>query len=215
LFKNILKLCLLTHCSPHNYFTNYNEFILLAIKGGVTSIQLRDKTSSYESLRTKALKLQTLLKPLNIPLIINDNVQLAKEIDADGVHLGQKDSSPEDARAILGENKIIGWSIETMEQLQIANQSNAINYIAASAVFSSHNKKNCNTIWGLDGLKAVSQNSLHPVVAIGGINIDNVEKVITQGAAGIAVISALHDHPDPEFTAKQLSLKINAGLSYV
>lgn len=155
------------------------------------------------------------LRPLTIPLILNDHVDLAKEVDADGIHLGQSDCSPIEARQILGPNKLIGWSVETFEQLEQANECSCIDYIAASAVFLSQTKTNCKTIWGLEGLKKIAQHSIHPVIAIGGINVGNVRSVMKAGAAGVAVISAIYDHPQPEQAAQSLIQEINKGISYV
>ena len=166
-----------------------------AIAGGVTAIQLRDKHHSRNAVRDSALRLKSLLNPLNIPLIINDDVTLAQEVQADGVHLGQNDLSPEDARAILGDDKIIGLSVETVEQLHKANQLTCIDYIAASAVFPSTTKHDCVTYWGLAGLKTMAELSTHPVIAIGGINLENITAVIQHGAVGVAVSSVLDHHP--------------------
>ena len=191
------------------------QFILQAIKGGVTLVQLRNKTDTPRIIRTLAIELLSHLRPLNIPLIINDDVVLAKEIDADGVHLGQSDLAPFAARNLLGPNKIIGWSIETMQQLEQANRVDCIDYIAASAIFPSKTKQNCKTIWGLNGLKNISKKSIHPVVAIGGIHANNSRNIINAGACGVAVISALHETPQPELAAKQLIQEINKGRMHV
>lgn len=193
------KFCLVTQ--PDNQsMDDYALFIRQAVQGGVTMVQLRTKSNPAALLDT-AKQLLSILRPLSIPLIINDNVDVAKEIDADGVHLGQSDLSPEEARKILGPDKIIGWSIETLEQLDKANTLNCIDYVAASAVFPSTTKTNCKTIWGLSGLKSLTQRSHHPVMAIGGINITNVRNVMAHGACGVAVVSAIHTHVNPELAA--------------
>lgn len=203
-----LKLCLLTHPTKQS-FADYCTFILSAIRGGVTSIQLRHKGASSAVTHALAEALITLLRPLHIPLIINDDVTLAHAIDADGVHLGQSDCTPEYARSILGPNKIIGLSIETLHQLNQANTCNALSYVAASAVFPTQTKHNCKTIWGLDGLKHMVQHSVHPVVAIGGINSHNIRQIAECGAIGSAVISAIHDAINPERAAYDLIHAIN------
>ena len=203
-----LKLCLITH-PEHHSVDQYEQLIRHAIKGGVTMVQLRNKTTQQSMLHDTALALLSLLRPLSISLIINDNVALAKEIDADGVHLGQSDLSPVEARRILGPDKIIGLSIETCEQLELANQLDCLDYIAASAIFPSKTKRDCKTIWGLAGLKTFAQQSKHPVVAIGGISSLNIRDVMTHGAHGVAVISAIHDHAQPELAAAELMREIN------
>lgn len=209
-----LKLCLITH-PEHFSFAECEQIILQAIKGGVTSVQLRHKTNSPLLMRTVAMGFMSLLRPLGIPLMINDNIDLAKEVDADGVHLGQSDRSPFEARQILGPHKLIGWSVETYEQLEQANQLQCIDYIAASAVFPSKIKQDCKTIWGLEGLKKITQRSVHPVIAIGGININTIREVISAGAYGAAVISAIYDHPQPEKAAQELIQEINKGELHV
>lgn len=209
-----LKLCLVTH-PDFPSLDNYEHFIWHAVQGGVTSVQLRNKTGPPSQMRELAMTLINFLRPLHVPLIINDDVDFAKTVGADGVHLGQSDRSPVEARQILGKDKIIGLSIETMEQLELANRLACIDYIAASAVFSSQTKTDCKTIWGLDGLKKISETSKHPVVAIGGITIGNVWDVMNAGACGVAVVSAIHDSAEPEKAARQLIQEINKGGSYV
>lgn len=210
MLTSTLKLCLVTHQTDQS-LDSYRQFILRAVKSGVTSVQLRNKKDDPVAMRDMAVMLMSALRPLQIPLIINDNVDLAKEIDADGVHLGQSDCSPVLARQILGNDKIIGLSIETMEELEQANRMTGINYIAASTVFPTETKTNCRTIWGLNGLSKIIMISKHPVVAIGGINIGNARDVMTTGAIGVAVISAIHDHVHTELAVKQLIQAVNRG----
>lgn len=198
-----LQLCLVTHISNIPY-ASHKQFILEAIAGGVTSIQLRDKNVSLADFTRRAQELKHLLAPINIPLIINDHVDIAYQIDADGVHIGQTDGSPQAARDRLGPNKWIGLSIETLDELAIANQLSCIDYIGASAIFPSLSKNNCKTIWGLDGLKIITEQSRHPVVAIGGINVDNIEKIFACGVCGVAVINAIHGQKNPKIAAENL-----------
>lgn len=209
-----LKLCLVTH-PDFLSLDNYEHVIWHAIQGGVTSVQLRNKKGEPSQMHELAMTLLGFLRPLHVPLIINDDVDFAKTVGADGVHLGQSDRSPVAARQILGNDKIIGLSIETMDQLELANRLTCIDYIAASAVFSSQTKTDCKTIWGLDGLKKISKMSKHPVVAIGGITIGNVGDVMNAGACGVAVVSAIHENADPEKAARQLIREINKGGSHV
>jgi thiamine-phosphate pyrophosphorylase len=203
-----LRLCLVTHQDTHS-FNFYKNFILRALAGGITAIQLREKNKSRLELKKLAVELKILTSQFNVPLIINDDVDLAKEVDADGVHLGQGDESPEAARKTLGPNKIIGVSVETLSDLLLANQSHHINYIAASAVFPSKSKTNCKTYWSLSGLRKISTLSVHPVIAIGGVDNRNVIDVMQAGASGIAVISVMHESLNPEITARALIMKID------
>jgi thiamine-phosphate pyrophosphorylase len=198
-----LQLCLVTHF-PRQSFEHYKNFLLQAISGGVTSVQLRDKEASFTEMHRLALELKTLLSPLNIPLIINDQVAIAQLVDAAGVHIGQSDESPVHTRKRLSLNKWIGLSIESLDDLTIANQLNCIDYVGASAVFPSQTKPDCKTLWGLDGLKMLTQQSKHPVVAIGGITINTIESVVACGVCGVAVVGALHNQPNPKQSASDL-----------
>lgn len=200
---NFIKLCLLTHIQQTS-LEEYQRFIIQAIEGGVTAIQLREKNKTPSELLELGLGLKSILTPLSIPLIVNDHVDLAKKIDADGIHLGQSDVSPLDARYQLGPKKIIGLSIETMENLEEANSLSCIDYVAASAVFPSTTKKDCKTIWGLEGLKKLKSYSKHPIIAIGGIDKTNAKQVMEHGASGIAVIGAIHQSSHPKQAAAQL-----------
>lgn len=202
--RQSLKLCLLTNIKADQKFSEYLSFILKSVAGGVTMVQLREKGSDLADVKRKAIGLQQVLRPLNIPLIINDFVELAADINADGVHIGQHDMSPEDARKILGPHKIIGLSIESMRDLEISNQSEAITYVTASAVYPSKTKPECKTIWGIKGLSEIVQQSRHPVTAIGGITAHNIQQIERAGASGVAVIGAIHDHADPYLASKSL-----------
>ncbi len=195
-----LKLCLVTHRKTEP-FERYLDLIFQAIQGGVTSVQLREKSVDDDTLLAMAQTLQQLLRPLGIPLIINDHLHIARAVNAAGVHLGPHDASPEEARALLGPEAWIGLSIETPDALMMANQNLHLNYVAASAVFATETKQNCATFWGLEGLRDFCQKSRHPVVAIGGINTDNAAHVKACGVAGIAVVGAIHNTHSPAAAA--------------
>ncbi|MFN7038649.1 MAG: thiamine phosphate synthase [Alphaproteobacteria bacterium] len=213
LLKNNLKLCLVTNIGTRP-INEYKFFLCEAIKGGVTMVQLREKSASIDEVKYKAIELQKILKPLKIPLIINNFVELAAEINADGIHIGQKDMPVEQAKKILGLNKIIGLSIESMEQLEIANNTVGISYVTASAVFPSKTKPDCKKIWGLDGLKQVALNSKHPVTAIGGIKSYNVADFFKiPNVYGVAVVGAIENSLDPRKAAEELL--IHSNLRYV
>ncbi len=200
-----LKLCLVTHFdASEQSFTAYTHFLQQAIAGGVTMVQLRIKRQLTSEITQFARQIKAILALRNIPLIINDYVMLAEEVQAEGVHLGQSDMPPLTAREKLGPEKMIGWSIETFEQLLVANELSCIDYVAASAVFKSQTKTDCKTLWGLEGLKQIVKLSRHPVVAIGGINHLNAGQVMACGVSGIAVVSAIHDAADPKLAAQQL-----------
>lgn len=202
--RQSLKLCLLTNMKANQSLPEYLKFVLKSVAGGVTMVQLREKGCDQAEVKAKAIALQKVLRPLQVPLIINDFVELAAEIDADGVHIGQQDMSADQARKILGPNKIIGLSIEDMRDLALSNESDAITYITASAVYPSKSKPLCKTLWGIHGLSAIVKESRHPVTAIGGITVHNIKAIERAGASGVAVIGAIHDHADPYLAAKHL-----------
>ncbi|RTL10953.1 MAG: thiamine phosphate synthase [Neisseriaceae bacterium] len=204
------QLHLLTAC-PDTEHNEYLKFIELSAKSGITHLQLRQKNWSFSSLLSLGRELQAVLKPYSVPLIINDNLHLTLELNADGVHLGQKDGDPDAARAILGADKIIGLSIENNAQLAQANLLRSINYVAASAVFPSKSKNNIEYIWGLDGLTKFCQASCHPVIAIGGINLSNIAEVGATAISGVAVISAIHEADDPKQYIQKLNQQLNHG----
>ncbi len=201
------KLCLITN-KGNNHPEQYLNFIKICAKSGISSVQLREKNTSYESLLKFGKMLKETLLDFNIPLIVNDNVDLALELDSDGLHLGQKDGDIMAVRKILGPDKIIGISINSLDQLYEANLL-PVNYVGCSAIFPTKNKIDVSTIWGIKGLKQLSSLSKHPVVAIGGIDESNASEVIEAGADGIAAIGVFHDALNPEITTKNLYNIIN------
>lgn len=201
-----LKLCLITNITTQS-ISEYIEFIRNTIHAGVTMVQLREKSINYSEIRSRALALQKALRPLEIPLIINDFVELAAEINADGVHVGNQDMSAIKARKLLGTNKIIGVSVESLEDVEFTNKL-PIDYITASAIFPTKTKSNCKKFWGIDGLIEVVKKSTHPVTAIGGITVNNSKDIIKTGATGIAVISTIHDAINPYEATKNLRINL-------
>lgn len=179
------------------------EVVRLAILGGITSIQLREKDLSTREFVALAQALQAFLKPLKIPLIINDRVDVALACGAEGVHVGQSDMAPADARRILGPRAILGLSVETWEDLERA-QDQEVDYLGVSPIFSTPTKTNTKQAWGLEGLARIKAFSRHPLVAIGGIHQGNVGAIVRAGAEGIAVVSAICGAEDPERAARDL-----------
>ena len=172
-----------------------------AIKGGITILQYREKHLPYENRKQEAVELLNLCHKNNIKLIINDDVLLAKEIDADGVHVGQSDMGVFEARKILGKNKIIGATAKTVEQAKKAEKFGA-DYLGSGAVFGSITKKDALPM-SVENLEEICQSVNIPVVAIGGINIGNVQKLKNTGIAGVAVISGILGFDDiKEITEK-------------
>lgn len=182
------------------------SIIQAAIKGGVTVVQLREKEASDRDMITIGKKLLLLLKPLRVPLIINDRVDVAHAIGADGVHLGQSDLSVKDARAILGENAIVGLSVESLEQA-ISAGGEDLDYLAAGPLFPTMTKLDCGLRWSLSDLRQLCAVSNHPVIAIGGIDETHVKQIMGCGAAGIAVASAIFNASCPKAAAITLTTR--------
>lgn len=173
-----------------------------AIKGGVTFVQLREKELDESEFYKEALEIQKLCKEYNIPFVINDNVRLAKMINADGVHVGQSDMEAGDVRAILGEGKILGVSAQTVEQAILAERRGA-DYLGVGAVFQTGSKADADDV-SLDTLKAITEAVSIPVVAIGGIGADNIERLKGCGICGVAVISAIFGAREIKKAASEL-----------
>ena len=173
-----------------------------ALKGGATFIQLREKDLTEEEFLEEAKKIQQLCKKYRVPFIINDNVKLAKEIDADGVHVGQSDMEALDVRAQLGEDKIIGVSARTVEQALLAEKHGA-DYLGVGAVFQTGTKTDAQEVEH-SVLKEICTKVDIPVVAIGGITQDNVKELSGSGFNGVAVISAIFAQKDIETATAKL-----------
>ncbi len=179
------------------------EVVKAAVEGGVSCVQLREKNCSTREFIREARILQEFLHPKNIPLIINDRVDVALTIGADGVHLGQKDMPMGDARKLLGDKLIIGISAETLDDAVTA-ESEGADYIGVSPVFSTTTKKDLAPPLGLKGIRDIRNKVKLPLVAIGGINPENATEVIQAGADGIAVVSAIVSAKCPTTAAKVL-----------
>ena len=165
-----------------------------ALKGGVTFLQLREKNLDEEDFMKEARKIKALCKKYKVPLIINDNVEIAREIDADGVHVGQSDMEAGDVRAKLGPDKIIGVSAQTVEQAILAEKHGA-DYLGVGAVFPTGSKDDADDV-SYETLKAICEAVSIPVIAIGGITQENVKELAGSGICGIAVISAIYAQQD-------------------
>ena len=187
--KDYLKLYLVTD-RELSLGRSLEEVVSEAVKGGVTVVQLREKDASTGEFIELARRLMTLLKPLDIPLIINDRVDVALAVDADGVHIGQSDMSYEDARRLLGPDKIIGLSVENFEDIEAANALD-VDYIGISPVYGTPTKTDTAEPFGLEGLRKAVQMSVHPTVAIGGMNASTIAEVMAAGTDGVAVVSAI------------------------
>lgn len=179
-----------------------------AIKGGATFIQLREKNLDHDSFLKEAIEIQKLCKQYKIPFVVNDDVDIALTMDADGVHVGQSDMEAQDVREKIGPDKIIGVSAQTVEQAILAEKRGA-DYLGVGAVFPTGSKDDADDV-SFDTLKAICQAVSIPVVAIGGISRNNVMELKGSGIDGIAVISAIFAQKDIEkATAELRDLTVN------
>lgn len=173
-----------------------------AINGGVTLIQIREKYSGYEAFKYQALEIQGLCRKHHVPFIVNDNVALAMEVDADGVHVGQSDMEAGNVRALIGAGKILGVSVRTPEEAVLAEKRGA-DYLGAGAVFHTGSKADAVDITH-EALREICAAVRIPVVAIGGISVHNARELAGTGIAGLAVISAIFAQPDIMGAAQEL-----------
>lgn len=174
-----------------------------AIAGGVTMVQIREKHDDVRAFIERARAVKSVMQGTGVPLIINDRVDVALAVDACGVHLGQTDMQVEDARRLLGKDKILGLSVESETQLQLA-QSLPLDYLGVSAIFSTPTKTNLIKHWGIDGLTKAVKSSQLPLVAIGGINLGNIREVVATGVDGVALVSAISAAADPKSASEGL-----------
>lgn len=200
--KDALKLYLVTDrglCGGRDLC----EIVRAAAAGGVTMVQLREKDIDTRTFVEEALALKGVLAPLGIPLIINDRVDIALAADADGVHIGQSDMPYQTARRLLGPDKIIGLSVENMQQVVQANTFD-VDYIGVSPVFATPTKTDTAAPFGIEGLREAVTLSRHPAVGIGGMNSSTAARVFAAGAAGIAVVSAIMADDNPGEASRRL-----------
>ncbi|MFQ9892299.1 MAG: thiamine phosphate synthase [Emergencia sp.] len=173
-----------------------------ALKGGATFMQLREKNLDEASFLEEAKVIQALCKTYGVPFVVNDNVAIAKAIDADGVHVGQSDMEAGDVRAIIGPDKILGVSAQTVEQAKLAEERGA-DYLGVGAVFPTGSKDDAVEV-DHQTLKAICRAVDIPVIAIGGITPENTGDLAESGICGIAVISAIFGQKDIETATRQL-----------
>lgn len=175
-----------------------------ALRGGANSIQLREKNNNTLSFYDRAVTTENLCKKYNIPLIINDRLDIALAVNAHGLHIGQKDIPFAIARKILGKDKIIGLSVSNEMQAIEANELD-VDYIGLSPVFATKTKTTDLDIpLGIEGLKKIRNLSNKPIICIGGIDICNTIDLIANGADGIAVISSISKAENPELETTKL-----------
>lgn len=176
------------------------ETVLAAVSGGVTVVQLRDKTCSDGEMIDTARTLRAHLAPLGVPLIVNDRPAVALAAGAHGVHIGQGDGDPAAARAMVGPDALLGLSVTGPENLATVD-STVVDYIGLGPVFASATKADATPPLGLAGFEAIATKLSVPVLAIGGVDAGNAGGLMAAGAAGVAVVSAICAAPDPAAAA--------------
>lgn len=205
---------------PQDLAADQNALDLLeqAVAGGVTCVQWRDKSETADAplpVRREAVqRLHQRAKALNVPFLINDDVELARALNADGVHLGQDDMDPLEARQYLGSDAVIGWSVGTaqerarLDKLTMSNNT-VVDYIGVGPAFPTGTKSDAGTALGAAGIAAIIDGVSLPAVAIGGINEKNCNLLKTTEVVGFAVVSAITSQSDPKHAARQLLKAIN------
>lgn len=182
-----------------------------AIRGGADVIQLRDKTASGHRLYEVALTLRKLTRDAKVPLIVNDRLDVAMAVDADGVHVGQQDLPASAARRILGSGKILGVSAETAEEALLAEKDGA-DYLGVGPIFEARGTKvDAGAPLGLELIERIRRHTRLPIVAIGGINAENARQVREAGADAAAVISAIVAEDDIVQATRRLKLALGAA----
>lgn len=178
-----------------------------AIRGGVDLVQLREKGLETSVLVDRALELKEMLTKYNVPLIINDHLEVARQVNAYGIHVGNNDMSPSQIRSEWNTCRLLGHSIEYKEQLTSEHTANA-DYLGISPIFSTPTKTDTVTEWGLDGIRQIRAITAKPLVAIGNMNASNAAGVIRAGADCIAVVSAICGSENPEKAAFEIRNQI-------
>lgn len=178
-----------------------------ALAGGVTMVQLREKACSTRMFIERARRIQALTREAGVPLIINDRLDVALAIDAAGAHIGQNDMPYTEARRLLGPEKIIGLSVESLADAEEA-ESLDVDYLGVSPIYFTPTKTDLTVQLGLEGLRAIRAQSRHVLVGIGGLNEKTIPDVLRAGADGIAVVSAICSAPDPRVAAQELAALI-------
>ncbi|MDO8451013.1 MAG: thiamine phosphate synthase [Rhodoferax sp.] len=185
------------------------DVVAAAVQGGVTCVQLREKELNTRDFFAQAILLKELLAPYGIPLVINDRIDVALACGAQGVHLGQSDLPVEAARRLLPPEVFIGWSVETMDDV-VRSAAMPVHYLGVSPIHATPTKTDTLAPWGLEGLRKVRSATALPLVAIGGIHAGNARDVLSAGADGLAVVSALCGAQDPRAAAAALRKLMDA-----
>ncbi|HPC04097.1 MAG TPA: thiamine phosphate synthase [Syntrophales bacterium] len=186
------------------------EVVLLSVRGGAACVQIREKNLSTRAFIEEALRIKEILAPFGVPLIINDRVDVALAVRADGVHVGQDDMPYETVRRLMAPGALIGLSVEAWEDVERAEALD-VDYLGVSPVFETPTKTDTKGSWGIEGIERIRAFSRHPLVAIGGMNPSNAGAAVRAGADAVAVVSAVCAAPDPMQVSRDLSRIIEAA----
>ena len=182
-----------------------------ALRGGVTFVQLREKNMEHDAFRKEALEIRDLCRAYRVPFVLDDDVSLDMEVDADGIHVGQSDMEAGDVRALIGPDRILGVSACTVEEAVAAEQRGA-DYLGVGAVFPTGSKDDARPVTR-ETLRKICEAVTIPVIAIGGITEQNVMELAGSGICGVAVISAIFGQPEIESATKRLKAAVSEMVS--
>ena len=208
-FPYRLYLVISEEACPHYDFIKVAEE---AIKGGVDIIQLREKKDATSQFLKKAVELKKVLDRYQVPLIINDNLEVAIKSGAAGIHVGNTDLPPTEIRKQWPQCEILGYSIEYLEQLY-NEQTYSSDYLGISPVYNTDTKTDTVTTWGIDGVQSIRSKTEKPLVAIGNMKASNAKKIVEAGADCIAVVSAICSNSNPLKAAQLLKQEIDQGIN--
>ena len=186
------------------------DVVAAAVRGGVSMVQLREKHCDSRDFVELARALKALLAPQQVPLLINDRVDVALACQADGVHVGQSDMRVADVRALLGPEALVGLSVERMDDIEEA-KTLAVDYLGIGPVYPTATKPDHCAPWGMDGLRRARGVTSLPLVAIGSVKEENAAEVLATGMDGMAVVSAICAAPSPENAARRLRAIVDAA----
>ncbi len=189
--------------------SNIYEAVEKAILGGATVVQYRAKKKTTKEMYQEALLVREITRRHNIPFIVNDRLDLALAVKADGVHVGQEDLPVEVIRKLVGEEFIVGLSTHNINQVREANKKGITDYLGFGPIFPTTTKENPDPVTGIEALCSAVKESKIPIVAIGGINKENIKPVISCRPAGVAVVRAAFENGNPYLNVKALKEKLN------
>jgi len=212
-----LSLCLVTHRPDVESDEDFVWRVMSAVEGGVTCVQLRDQNKDVQASLRTAYRLKELLREKQIPLIINNRLDVALAVQADGIHIGQTDFPYHEARRLMGERSIIGLTVNTLKDVQNAEHLD-VDYLGVQLFPSLHTKPHSSQVWGLQGLQTIQRISRHPLMVIGGVNLKNLESVCTHlrladKKDGTAMVGSLWRAKNPSDIAKTVRATFDRVIS--